>query len=1323
MAEETKRIYTLKVEGTESIRELKDAIDELNQRLKSLGEQSNEYKEGLEKLQELQCKLNDATKELDETLTKEATSLKELRSQINGLKDRLVQLDEGTEEYNETLTVLVSKQSKLSSVMAVTKRDVDASSNSYAALSAQMAALKKQWRETGDEAERARLGQRIAEINAELKKMDASIGNYQRNVGNYTNSIKEAFADPRKEIRELRLELARLEEGTEEYNLTLARLADLTTQQRKLNEQLKYSSSDLGDILGNVAGVASGIAGGFSALNAAMGLFGGASEDVQKAMLKTQQFMALVQGLSQLENLKDKIQGLGDGIKGFVSRFGMVNSSTKEFAENTKVAASEAERATGSLDAQAGAASKLGDTYDRLSSKERNSVSYIDEEIAKRETSIALLEKEIDRLAARAREAANNRDYDGFDSISNEYESKEKELRALREEIDTLKETKKERLDLADARSVENGLIDETIVKLEEEIRKGEETIKINEEEIEKRHELAEQNRVNIELAEKDLEIEQQKEYADQDKIEWLEKEIALNKEELDTNENLLAAAEREVGIAREKQAQAQKELAAKEQLFQKNQQLNTQLKSYNKMQLLSIASTKLDIANTKALANGKMFLAVATKTASVALKGLKAALISTGIGALLVALGEGINLIGKGLKALFNWIKGTEKHKAALASLNSEIERMNEAMDFNVKVMQARGASAYKVMAKEITNLSKTIEKQTEAVDYAKEHFKEDSDEVKDAVEALEESLKSQSEKSQDAIVEIEKLMADVEKAERQKGMTQLEKDMDDLNTKFSESIALIRTMQDEGLIASSIASNYIQRLTKDWDLAIEQAKAKNASGGTKSNSNNYEKERKEAQKLLEDLEKNGKREEQILREKYEKEKKMLEKFHLDTKKLTEKYNKDMEALLVSRMKTEYDKWVEHLNAVLSLQRSGSIEYMEMEIENLKKIFSADFGQGVESPFESLFDIQILDEAGSKAIAITDDIAESMRMIGLDPSNIDDIQKMIDKWNLDKKAIEDAEKALKEYKSELKFTEYENEGNAIGGYLESRLQEMETLSEAMSTKSLNIFGKDTGFYTGTSPKELQAQFEERYAIMETEIDKEIELWRKAMEDESLSAEDRNKALQRYNEAMAKQGTMMVQKEIEANNLLIKSFQNVSTQISNIASNMASIFASVGDMIMATAERQLEAGEITEEEYNRQFEKQKALQIATATINTIAGAVGAFMGITKDTGGWGIAAAAIEAAAVLAAGFAQIQQIRNTKPSSSAGPSNASASSMAFNLPQVLIPEPQRTQNVTSQNDIDTLMNALNDQRVYVTESDISSALNKANKRKVEVSF
>lgn len=122
-----------------------------------------------------------------------STSLKDYKKHIDELKGSLLQLDSASEEYQKIAQEVKNEQDKLNEVMKVGKTTTDAADGSYNQLAQTMAELKKQWKATADEAERADLGKQILDINNQLKELDASTGNYQRNVGDYTNAFEQAF--------------------------------------------------------------------------------------------------------------------------------------------------------------------------------------------------------------------------------------------------------------------------------------------------------------------------------------------------------------------------------------------------------------------------------------------------------------------------------------------------------------------------------------------------------------------------------------------------------------------------------------------------------------------------------------------------------------------------------------------------------------------------------------------------------------------------------------------------------------------------------------------------------------------------------------------------------------------------------------------------------------------------------------------------------------------------------------------------------------------------------------------------------------------------
>lgn len=137
----------------------------------------------------------------------------------------------------------------------------------------------------------------------------------------------------RKQIQVLRGELLGLEEGTDKYNETLGELADKQFKLREMNENVRYSVTDLGEQFKTVIRIGQGLAAGFSGVQGVVQLFGADSENLQKTMVKLQSAMALVQGLEGLEGLgktlgQAKIQftGIITPIKNFVKSLGAVKT-------------------------------------------------------------------------------------------------------------------------------------------------------------------------------------------------------------------------------------------------------------------------------------------------------------------------------------------------------------------------------------------------------------------------------------------------------------------------------------------------------------------------------------------------------------------------------------------------------------------------------------------------------------------------------------------------------------------------------------------------------------------------------------------------------------------------------------------------------------------------------------------------------------------------------------------------------------------------------------------------------------------------------------
>lgn len=167
------------------LKEYKEYIENLKGDLLNVSKGTDEWIKKSTELTEAQNVLND--------ILKDSGGLKEYKQYVDNLKGSLLNLDKTSEEYKQKSIELTEAQEHLNEVMAIGKNNGESLEGSYSYLSKQMSDLKKEWKATGDVAERARLGEQINSINNQLKDMDASVGVFSRNVGNYSQAYEEAF--------------------------------------------------------------------------------------------------------------------------------------------------------------------------------------------------------------------------------------------------------------------------------------------------------------------------------------------------------------------------------------------------------------------------------------------------------------------------------------------------------------------------------------------------------------------------------------------------------------------------------------------------------------------------------------------------------------------------------------------------------------------------------------------------------------------------------------------------------------------------------------------------------------------------------------------------------------------------------------------------------------------------------------------------------------------------------------------------------------------------------------------------------------------------
>lgn len=223
-------------------------------------------------------------------------------------------------------------------------------------------------------------------------------------------------------------------------------------------------------------------------------------------------------------------------------------------------------------------------------------------------------------------------------------------------------------------------------------------------------------------------------------------------------------------------------------------------------------------------------------------------------------------------------------------------------------------------------------------------------------------------------------------------------------------------------------------------------------------------------------------------------------------------------------------------------------------------------------------------------------------------------------------------------------------------------------------------------------------------------------------------------ALEKYNDALAANDQAVNDHKIFTAQQQVEETKttkdNINKQINTynaLAKGIGSVMGKVADIMEENIRKKVENGEISEEEAEKEFERVKKIQIAEAVISTLSGAVGAFMGTWKDETIQPIyvraALAGVNTASVLAAGIAQIQQIKNTKfGSSDSGDISGGANVGGVSVLPLL--NEQADMNTLQQVQTNSMLdNEDKETRVYILESDIYDSQNRVEVRRKSTTF
>lgn len=317
--------------------------------------------------------------------------------------------------------------------------------------------------------------------------------------------------------------------------------------------------------------------------------------------------------------------------------------------------------------------------------------------------------------------------------------------------------------------------------------------------------------------------------------------------------------------------------------------------------------------------------------------------------------------------------------------------------------------------------------------------------------------------------------------------------------------------------------------------------------------------------------------------------------------------------------------------------------------------------------------------------------------------------------YELERKPLEFAQEVFSELKTvwEAQFNEYKNNISSLEAEAQIKYNELTTANSTWT----GIFGRslqDTKVAQDAWISGIDGQI--------AELDKLIAAINTELEYEQYSNEQKQFLLQQLDEAQALYDQKQRERVEATATFSAEQFKKMIQQAeagfsasANLIGGINDIFNARIDKLKNKASAALEAGNEEaakkyEEQAKEEFETSKRLQKVEAILSGLAGIAQAISGAMQLGPIAGPIIGAINAAAVTATTVAQVMAIDNTQfsGSSGSGASNVSAPDTSFTLQSADAYQSLLSDETQS----DLQANAQQNQRVYVVESDITSAQN-----------
>ena len=341
----------------------KEALDDIKQEAKGYVEVVDGVKEYANTLNGMSAELKDIKKELRNT-DMDTEAFKELTDRAGELNEKLKKAEEAYGQFgrnvgNYTESVLEALRQWDEEKDFNVDFNISGAENSLNDLKAQLRELKRYWANLSpDNADFDKTAKAIKSLNQQIEDMESNL----KDVGAEANSaftgrftttiggVEASFSNASEACEALRKKLVAMrvagEENTPMYQEIIQLVRRLSKEVMIANQQvagMTKTTQNMGKVIGVMKGLSSRAALG----QGISGLFGGASEDLDKFIQKFASLTMVIAGLKELEELINSGQGAwgkfaqkgNDVLNWFVSLSDGIlkaTKSTKEFIEAQK---------------------------------------------------------------------------------------------------------------------------------------------------------------------------------------------------------------------------------------------------------------------------------------------------------------------------------------------------------------------------------------------------------------------------------------------------------------------------------------------------------------------------------------------------------------------------------------------------------------------------------------------------------------------------------------------------------------------------------------------------------------------------------------------------------------------------------------------------------------------------------------------------------------------------------------------------------------------------------------------------------------------------